>query len=161
MLFKRKNKEIELFDHPIVNEFERDVANYLGLTIYSEDKEILGNLIMKDIELSKIPSDILLTYFIENKEQLKNFTIRAYSSETKLDDGEEYPEGEELPDNQKSKTLKVYGPGIGFGIKYAIYFHFLFNNLNGELSAYLKAIRIPCSAKLNEPLIKYFNESNQ
>ena len=52
MLFKRKNRDIELFDHPVVNEFEKDVANSLGVTIYSEDKTIIGKLVKKEIEQS-------------------------------------------------------------------------------------------------------------
>jgi hypothetical protein len=161
MLFKRKNRDIELFDHPVVNEFEKDVANSLGVTIYSEDKTIIGKLVKKEIEQSKVPSDKLLKYFIENREQLKIVTIRAYSDETKIDDGEEYPEGEELSNKEIPKTLKTYGPGIGFGITYGIYFHFLFNNLKDELSDHLKARRIPHSAKLYQRLVKYFDESNE
>ena len=161
MLFKRKNKELELFDHPGVNEFEKEVAESLGVTIYFEDKRIIRNLIKKEIELSKVPSDELLIHFIENKRQLKNFTIIAYSNEIKIDDGEEYPEGEELSSNEIPKTLKTYGPGIGFGITFVIYFHFLINNLRDELSAYLRAKRIPHSANLNKRLIKYFDESNK
>ena len=161
MLFKRKNRDIELFDHPVVNEFEKNVANSLGVTIYSEDKTIIGKLVKKEIEQSKVPSDKLLKYFIENREQLKIVTIRAYSDETKIDDGEEYPEGEELSNKEIPKTLKTYGPGIGFGITYGIYFHFLFNNLKDELSDHLKARRIPHSAKLYQRLVKYFDESNE
>lgn len=161
MFFKRKNKEIELFNHPLVNEFEKEVAQSLEVTIYFEDKKIIGNLINKEIELSKVPPDELLIHFIENKEQLKDFTIRAYSNEIKIDDGEEYPEGEELSNNEKPKTLKTYGPGVGFGITFVIYFHFLFNNLRDQLSVYLSAKRIAHSAKLNKRLIKYFDETNK
>ena len=143
MLFKRKNRDIELFDHPVVNEFEKNVANSLGVTIYSEDKTIIGKLVKKEIEQSKVPSDKLLKYFIENREQLKIFTIRAYSGETKIDDGEE------LSNKEIPKTLKTYGPGIGFGITYGIYFHFLFNNLKDELSDHLKARRIPVRLQIS------------
>ena len=71
-----------MFDHPTVNEFEAEVANTLGLDVYSSDKEIIGELVRKEIELSNITSEILLTHFINNKEVLKKFTTLAYLSES-------------------------------------------------------------------------------
>ena len=76
MMFKRKNKDTGLFDHPTVNEFEKNAADSLGVTIYSENKEILGNLIRCEIEQSKIKSDILLSYFSENNDKFLKFVNR-------------------------------------------------------------------------------------
>ena len=161
MIFRNRNKAMELFEHPTVNEFEKDVARSLGLTIYSDDKDIIGNIVKKEIQLSKIASVVLLNYFTVNYEELLKFSILLYSRESKIDDGEEYPEGEEIPDIEKPKTLKTYGPCIGFGITYSIYFHYLFNNLTEELFEYLKARRIPHPRKLHKRLINYFNEGNE
>ncbi|GAA4976222.1 hypothetical protein [Algibacter aquimarinus] len=159
MIFRRKNREIELFDNPIINEFEKDVADSLGVSVYSENKSILGNILKKEIEQSKVEPKILLDYFINNSEQLKMFTIKAYSCGIKIDDGEEYPEGEEVPDSEKPKTIKTHGPGIGYGITHAIYFHFLYHDLTNELSEYLKIRRIPYSNRFYKRLTEYYNET--
>ena len=159
MIFRRKNREIKLFDNPIINRFEKDVADALGVTIYSENKPILGKLKRKEIEQSKVEPKILLDYFIRNSEQLKRFTIKGYSCETKIDDGEEYPDGEEILDSEKPKTTKTYGPGKGFGITYAIYFHFFYMKLGNELSEYLKIRRIPYSNRFYKRLTEYYNET--
>lgn len=159
MWFKRKNKEIELFDNPRVNELETSVANSLGVKIYSGNKDILRKLTKEEIELSKIKSDTLLSYFTNNYPELLAFTIRAYGNNTKIDDGEEYPKGEEIPDSEKPKTIETCGPAIGFGITHAIYFHFLYNDLTVQLSDYLKKRRIPFSNRLLTRLTKYYDET--
>jgi len=158
MLFNRKNKEIDLFDNTIVNEFEEKVASSLGVNIYSEEKEIIRNLVNKEIKLSKVSTNQLLTCVKENYEKLQKFAIKVYTSETKIDNVEEYEDGEEMLTKEKSKTLKTHGLGIGFGITYTIYFHFLINELTGELSDYLKARRIPHSNKFCKRLTNYYNE---
>ncbi|MCL6266620.1 hypothetical protein [Flagellimonas myxillae] len=157
MFFKR-NKKLELFDNPIVAEFEEELASELGVTIYSGQKSIIKNLIRNEIELSQIDASVLLDYYVDQSELLKRFTALAFSNEINIDDGEEYPDGEELLDSEKHETLPAFGPGIGFSITHAIYYHYLSNNLIDKLSEYLKKRRIPFSAKFCSRLVKYYNE---
>lgn len=156
MLFKRRNKRVELFDHPTINEFEERVAGALKQTVYTHYKDELSKLINKEIKLSGIDEADLLTLFTEDKEDLFNFTFNAYSKEIKLDDIEEYPEGEELTEEEKPVTVERFGPSIGFGIKFAIYYNFLKNDKNAELGDFLKAMKIPYSSRFKKRLIGYY-----
>jgi hypothetical protein len=69
---------------------------------------------------------------------------------------EEYPKGEEIPRNEKSKVITSHGVGIGFGVKYAIYLDFLENNPK-ELIQFIKKERIPNAEKFSKMLQKFFN----
>jgi len=69
---------------------------------------------------------------------------------------EEYPQGEEAPAREKTKTISSNGLGVGFGVKYAIYLDFLENNPN-ELPAYIKKERIPNAAKFAKTLAQLYN----
>ena len=68
-------------------------------------------------------------------------------------DEEEYPEDEEQDPDEESETL---GYANGFGIKYAIYHHFLANRSLSELRAFLKNRRIPKHTKFAKELQKVF-----
>jgi hypothetical protein len=69
---------------------------------------------------------------------------------------EEYPQGEEPPASEKTKTVSSNGIGVGFGIKYAIYLDFLERNPK-ELPAYIKKERIPNAAKFAKTLTQLYN----
>ena len=131
----------------------------LNFNTYSKDKELIGKLMKEEINQSKISQSTLYSYFIENRKQLVKFMIAFYKSEIKIDDGEEYPIGEGVSDEEKTKTLKSYGMGIGFGITCSIYFHFLVNDKLSDLADYLKVRKIPYSNKFYKRLIGCYNES--
>lgn len=156
MLFKKKN--VILFDSPPVNEVEFKIARSLNLTVYSENKKILGKLIEEEIQISKIPKETLLNHFLKNKQHLIRFGINMYRHEF-LEDGEEYPNGEELSKTEESQTISSCGLGIGFGITYAIYYHFLSNDNTLGLKEYLKLRRIPYHTKFLSRLIGYYENS--
>lgn len=155
----KKGNDIELFDNPIVNEIENHIATELGLKVYNENKDILGGFIKKEIEQSMIDKSILTSYFAEKREELIKFGIILYSNEAKSDQKEEYPKDEVIPKSERPVTLVNNGPGIGFGITYAIYFHFLSNNKIDELSDYLKRRRIPYFKKFKSRLIDYYKQT--
>jgi hypothetical protein len=149
----------ELFDDPIVNEVEKQIATELGLEVYSESKHIIGNLKKKEIEQSMINIEILYSYFTQKKSELIKFGTLLYSGEKNVNDGEEYPKGESVPKSQRPVVLKSHGPGIGFGITYAIYFHFLSNDKLTDLGEYLKTRRIPHFKKFQSRLENYYKKT--
>ena len=159
MLFKKRINHNELIDNPIVNEIENNIATEIGFKVYNRNKDIIGGIVRKEIEQSMIDKSILLSYFTEKREELIKFGIILYKNEQYIIDGEEYPKGEVVPKSERPVTLASYGPGIGFGITYAIYFHFLSNNKIDELSEYLKRRRIPYFKKFQSRLITYFEET--
>jgi len=159
MLFKKKINKTELFDNPIVRDIESHIATELGLKVYNQNKDIIGGLIKKEIEQSMIDKAILLSYFTEKSEELIKFGIIIYKNEQYIDDGEEYPKYEVVPKTERSVAIASQGPGVGFGITYAIYFHFLSNNKIDELSEYLKKRRIPYFKKFQSRLITYYKET--
>ena len=137
MIFEEENNRIKLFDNPTVNAVESEIASNLNLVVSKLHKEIIGNLIKKEIVCSNIDPSILLSYFIDDRAELIKFGTLVYKQETKIDDGEEYPKGEKITQSKQSGKLKSLGPGIGFGITFAIYYHFLKNNHIYELGDYL------------------------
>lgn len=158
MIFKRRKKELELFDHPTINLFEKEVADTLQTAVYSDNKSILKEFTRTEIEQSKLSTELIFDHFVNDRELLKKFTIRAYTYETGIYDGEEYPPGEEPLESEKSISIESHGPGIGFGITHAIYFHFLKHGLNRQLSDFLKLRRIPYSSRFLKRLEGYFEE---
>jgi hypothetical protein len=149
----------ELFDNPTVNEVEEQIASELGLEVYSEQKHIIGNLIQKEIEQSMVGKPVLHSYFIKNRSEFVKFGVLLYTGERKANDGEEYPKGETVPREQRPVELKSHGLGVGFGITYAIYFHFLNTNKLAELSEFLKIRRIPHYKKFQSRIESYYREA--
>jgi hypothetical protein len=126
--------------------------------VYNQHKEIIGGIVKQEIEQSMIEKSILLSYFIEKPDFLINFGTLLYKKEEAIDEREEYPKGEVVPKSERPVTIESFGPGIGFGITYAIYFHFLSTNKIDELSIYLQKKRIPYWKKFQSRLISYYNE---
>lgn len=159
MWFKKRIKYTELFDNPIVNEVENQIAAELGEKVNNQNKDIIGRLVKNDIDKSMIDRSTLLFYFKEKREKLIKFGILLYKNEIYINDGEEYPKGEVVPKSERPVNLESHGIGIGFAIIYAIYFHFLSNNKIDELSEYLKKKRIPHYKKFLSRLKTYYDET--
>ena len=147
MIFKKRNKKIKLFDNPVINEFEKDVASALGTNIYSENKSILQKFSDEELKESRISPAVIESYFINKKTELKRFIIETYNNETKNEK------------DLKIEDIDSYGPSKGFSLTHAIYFHFLNNDLNKELSQYLERRRIPKSEKFAQRLKVYYSDT--
>ncbi len=116
--------------------------------IYSVDKfQFVG------FELSNIQNQL-----ISKRLSIIEFGIKFYST-SKVSIGspidEEYPRGEEIPKSLRSKVISSHGLGVGFGVVYAIYLHFLETDSN-KLAEFLKKERIPNSDKYCKSLIKLY-----
>ncbi|WP_040280899.1 hypothetical protein [Psychroserpens damuponensis] len=144
MWFK-KQKNIDLFNHPLISKLDANVAGLLNINVISTNLEKLKQFHKEEIKQSGIaPNDIVLLYEKHNEDLIK-FICYTYHQELKFE------ENNTRPNQQDSKTL---GLSKAFSITYAIYYFFLKNDKK-QLSKYLSKRRIPQYEKFNQRLQQY------
>ena len=154
MWFKKK---IELFNHPLVEKMDKEIASILKADLITSNSEILERLSKEEQNQSEIASSDLLLIYEKMKDELMKFTCYCYSKESKTDHVEEYPNP--YDSKQVHSDSKTIGLSKGFSITYAIYYYFLSKDDNDGLMDYLSVRRIPYFKKFHERLLRYFHES--
>lgn len=142
----RKKKNIDLFNHELIQKMDAKVSDLLKIPIAKVDKGILEKLSKTEQEQSCIPTSELLLIFKNENDELAKFVCLTFSRESKFSENNE-------------EVNKSNGLSQGFCITYCIYYFFLRNNKNEELGEYLMKRRIPKSQQFRDRLIQNFMDS--
>src|SRR4030095_8182992 len=141
-----ENEIKELLASNDLSVIEDDIALACNTYVNKSLMDFTIGILRREISNSEISLNHIHHLLRSKRDSIVKFGIRLYNS---LKDGpieEEYPVGEEIPKSERPKDIASLGMGVGFGIKYAIYLHFLETNPS-ELLAYLKKERIPRAQK--------------
>jgi hypothetical protein len=137
---------------------EQAIASEVGSRIVETYSTSSTNYTQADLSVSGMTVTETETLLVAHRDQIIKFGVAFLRDEAATDDSEEYPEGEE---QDPSETVEVQGLGVGFGIKYAIFYNFLANRTPAEFRAYLKNRCIPHQAKFARELRRVFDAVQQ
>jgi hypothetical protein len=133
---------------------EQAIASEVGSSIVEDYSTTCTSYTQADLSVSGMTVAGTETLLVAHRDQLIKFGVAFLRDEAATDDSEEYPEGEE---QDPSGTVEVHGLGVGFGIKYAIFYNFLAQRTPAEFRAYLKNRRIPHHARFARELRRVFD----
>jgi hypothetical protein len=134
---------------------EQAIAAAVGSKIVEDYSTTCTSYTQADMSVSGMTVAQTETFLIAHRDRIISFGIAFLRDQAATDDSEEYPEGEE---QDPSETVEEHGLGVGFGIKYAIFYNFLANRTPTEFRAYLKNRRIPHHARFAQELRRVFDQ---
>ena len=149
------NEIKELLISKDLSAIENDIALACNTYINKDFIDLTISSLRREISNSEISLNHIHQLLISKRDPIIKFGIRLYNTQKDAPLQEEYPVGEEIPKSQRPKVIASLGIGVGFGIKYAIYLHFLETNPNGLLD-YLKKERIPKAQKFCKTLERIY-----
>jgi len=136
---------------------ETSIAKGCGTYVNKDHLDFTIGILRREIANSALGINSIKDLLRSKKDSIIKFGIDFYKTQAGEPHIEEYREGEEVNEDEKSNVLESHGLGIGFGIKYAIYFNFLENDMQDELLNFLKAQRIPYAKDFAKTLNKVHN----
>ena len=136
---------------------ETSVAKECNTYVNKEHLDFTVNILRREITNSGLDINYIKELLSSKKMPIIKFGIDFIKKQVNEPHVEEYPEGEEVSEVEKSKVLESQGLGIGFGIKIAIYFNFLEKDIQDELLNYLKAEKIPFASNFAKTLNRIYN----
>lgn len=153
------NNEIKnLLNSDELSVIEDEISSACKTYVNKEFIDQSIGILRRQISNSGLGLSNIHNQLISKRLSIIEFGIKFYST-SKVSIGspidEEYPKGEEIPKSLRSKVISSHGLGVGFGVVYAIYLHFLETDSN-KLAEFLKKERIPNSDKYCKSLIKLF-----
>jgi hypothetical protein len=133
---------------------EQAIAAAVGSRIVEDYSSTCTTYTQSDLSVSGMTVVQTEALLVSHRDQIIKFGVAFLGEQSPTVDVEEFPDGEE---QDPSETTDVHGLGLGFGIKYAIFYNFLAHRTPAELRAYLKNRRIPDQAKFAWDLRHVFN----
>ncbi|NLS98146.1 MAG: hypothetical protein GXX96_38945 [Planctomycetaceae bacterium] len=133
---------------------EQAIASETGSRIVEDYSTACTTYTQADMSVSGMTVGETEALLLAKRDQIVRFGIAFLRDQAAADDSEEYPEGEE---QDPSETVEVHGLGVGFGVKYAIFYNFLVHRTPAELLAYLKNRRIPHHTRFAQELRRLFD----
>ena len=130
-----------------------------GCRLCPLDRELAVTLEMKALTASRRNVEELIES-LEAEPQAFNRFVEGKLSVLKSDDEEEYPPGEEVPLDERAKTVKSLGYPETFLVAHLCEFTLL-RQAPEELEAYAKRYRIPKAKKYAKTVTKCFNEARE
>lgn len=115
----------------------------------------IGSL-RREINNSGLSIEYIREQLHSKKDSIIAFGIRFFDKFKNAPNEEEYPKGESVPKSQRPQVISSHGVGIGFGVKYSIYYDFLTNRPK-ELIDFVKKERIPKANKFCKTLSEFYN----
>lgn len=137
---------------------EQSIAAAVGSRIVEDYSSASTSDTQADMSVSGMTVAQTEALLVSHRDPIINFGIAFLRDQTATDDAEEFPQGEE---QDPSETVEVHGLGVGFGIKYAIFYNFLAHRQPAEFRAYLKNRRIPHQARFARELRRVFDAVQQ
>lgn len=133
---------------------EQAIATAVGIRIVENYSTTCTTYTQADMSVSGMTVAQTETLLVSHRDLIIKFGIAFLRDEEATDDAEEFPDGE---GQDPSGTAEVLGLGVGFGIKYAIFYNFLAHRTPEEFCAYLKNRRIPHHARFARELRRVFD----
>ena len=137
---------------------EQAIASEVGSQIVEDYSTASTTYTQADMSVSGMTVAETEAFLLAHRDQIIKFGVAFLRDEAATDDAEEYAEGEE---QDPSETVEVHGLGVGFGIKYAIFYNFLAYRAPAEFRAYLKNRRIPHHTRFARELRRVFDAVQQ
>jgi hypothetical protein len=145
---------LSLLHSDALRAIEQAIAAAVGIRIVADYSSTCTSYTQGDMSVSGMTVAQTEALLVNHRDQLIRFGVAFLRDEAATDDAEEFPEGEE---QDSSETVDVQGLGVGFGIKYAIFYNFLAHRTPAEFRAYLKNRRIPHQARFARELRRVFD----
>lgn len=133
---------------------EQAIASKVGSRIVEDYSTACTTYTQADMSVSGMTVAETESLLLAHRDQIITFGVAFLRDEAATDDSEECAEGEE---QNPSETVEVHGLGVGFGIKYAIFYNFLAHRVPAEFRAYLKNRRIPHHTRFMRDLRRVFD----
>lgn len=137
---------------------EQSIADAVGYRIVEDYSSTCTSYTQGDMSVSGLTVAQTEALLASRRDQIIKFGVAFLRDQAATDDAEEFPEGEE---QDPSAAVEVQGLGVGFGIKYAIFYNFLANRTPAEFRAYLKNRRIPDQARFARELRRVFDSAHK
>jgi len=151
-----RNEVQLLLESSKLEHIENEIASQVNSYVNRDYLSFMVNGAVKQLKHACLNTKDIMAILSEQAELLIQFGVAFLHDEEATSDEEEYPQGEELDEDDKSETVSEHGIGIGFGITYAIYLNYLQKNTKQEFVKYLKAERIPYAAKFASELKRVY-----
>jgi hypothetical protein len=133
---------------------EQAIAAAVIMRIVEDYSSASTSATQADMSVSGMTIADTASLLVSRRDQLIKFGVALLRDEAATDDAEEFPDGEQ---QDSPKTVEVQGLGVGFGIKYAIFYNFLARRTPAEFRAYLKNRRISQHARFAQELRRVFD----
>lgn len=149
---------LALLHTDILRVIEQAIASEIGCRIIEDYSTTCTSFTQSEMSVSGMSVSEIEAFLLAHRDQIIRFGIAFLRDEAATDNTEEYPEGEE---QDRTENKQFQGLGVGFGIKYAIFYHFLANRSKEEFLAFLKNRRIPHQAKFAREMRRVFEAVQQ
>jgi hypothetical protein len=137
---------------------EQAIASEVGTRIVEDYSTTCTTYTQAEMSVSGMTVTETESLLRSHRDQIIKFGIAFLRDKAATDDSQEYPDGEEQDPPGPGKYL---GLGVGFGIKYAIFYNFLMNRTPEDLLVYLKNRRIPHHTRFAKDLRRVFDAAQQ
>ena len=137
-----------------LNGFEREVADALGCRVVPGWGD--STQLHRELGRSRTSAAFLRSCFGAEREAFRRFTVSTMRALEGLPDEEEYPEGEEPGEDERSEVVEVLGLGQGFSLLFAQYYRFYRHPDDTVLDDWLKFRRVPYRARFRKELKRIF-----
>ncbi|MBB3210641.1 hypothetical protein FHS27_006489 [Rhodopirellula rubra] len=135
---------------------ETAIAAGIQMAICRDHLNTTANYTQAEISLSGLTIDQISSILRSDQSSLIDFGVRFLRDEEATEEVQEYPAGEEPDPDDVDETVTEHGLGVGFGITYAIYWHFLTNHTAKDFTEFLKKRRIPGARKFATDLRRIY-----
>jgi len=146
---------VDLLHSDCLQQVEKAIASQTGMRIVEDYSPACTSYTQAEISVSGLTTAQLRELLASHRDEIIAFGIAFLRDEAATQDDEEFPEGEE---QDASEAIEVLGLGVGFGIRYAIWFNFLANRSTAEFNTFLENRRVPHRAKFARELRRVFQK---
>ena len=146
----------DLLLSPDLSEIETAITRECETYINKDHIDFTIGSLRREINNSGLSIEYIRKHLYSKKDSIITFGIRFLNRFKDAPIEEEYPKGESVPKSQRPQVISSHGVGIGFGVKYAIYYDFLINRPK-ELIDFVKKERIPKANKFCKTLKELYN----
>lgn len=135
------------------------IAKSINTPTSDEFPIALKNICLEDLRISSCSPQQLLDCLQNDTGEVTSFSVKKWKFLEGVEDQQEYPEGEDVDEDDADEVLGVKPITPAFLLGRLCEFYLLKYKGEAELSAYLKKLRIPGLKKYVQDLKRIFNET--
>lgn len=163
-----KTKEMETIDELMTSVMYQDALKeikekaHIGISDYDSADFHLKNMTEEDLKKAKLSISLVSDYIQNHLKAIIEYSIRKityYEQNPNKAESEQYPEGEELADDEKSVVIERHGYVPFILIDYGIEYFFL-KEQPDKLLEYIKKVRIPNASKYKREITSLYKQVN-
>jgi hypothetical protein len=130
-----------------------ELVDAAGIEVESEYAEVFARLDSAKIVKAKIDIEDLISILTNKMDLVRQYSLSKFQALSDDEDEEEYPDGTEPSDDEKSKTLSVGKYSQGFLLTNLIEYALAMSGRE-RLLEYIKLSRIPHAKKYADQIMK-------